>query len=184
MVAKSRCYILIESDNSKGGNTMKNERSIFSPVEGEIIPKNQVKDDVFKEEYFGKGISIYPNSNKIVSPVAGVIESIEKDGHSVIIKADCGARIWIYVGADIVQLNGKYIEKFVEDNKRVKIGTLLLDCDFYEMEKLGYDIEITITVMQQENIFEVIQLKEGRIKRKKQLAGILFHHSIENVEVT
>ncbi|MFA9464680.1 MAG: PTS glucose transporter subunit IIA [Velocimicrobium sp.] len=155
---------------------MKNNRTIFSPVDGEIIPKNQVKDEVFRKEFFGKGISIYPSSNKIVSPVSGIIESIAKDGHSVIIKADCGVRIWIYIGADIVELNGIYIEKFVEDKKKVKVGTLLLDCDFYEMEKLRYDIEITITVLQQENIFEVIQLKEGRIKRKKRVAGILFHH--------
>lgn len=156
---------------------MRSNSMIYSPMDGEIISTDQVKDDVFRYEFFGKGITLYPKSNKILSPLAGIIESISKEKHSVIIKAESGARIWIYIGDDIVQLNGKYIKQLVEDKSKVDVGTILLDCDFYEMEKCGYNIEVTVTVMEQEDIFEVIKFQEGKVKKKEQIAGVLFHHS-------
>lgn len=154
---------------------MNNKLIIYSPVNGKIIPTNRIKDEVFRNELFGKGITIYPEGSKILSPVAGVIESISKEKHSIIIKTTEGVKLWIYIGDDIVQLNGTWIEQLIDEGKQVKIGTPLLDCDFYEMESRGYTIELTVTVMDQENIFEVIKFKEGSIKKKEQLGGILFH---------
>lgn len=160
---------------------MKSERRIYSPVDGEIIPTNKVKDEVFRKQYFGRGITINPKSDKIVSPVAGVIDSIAKDGHSIMIKADNNVMIWVYIGVDVVELNGKYIDKFVKKDERVDIGTPLLNCDFYEMINCNYDIEVSVTVINQEDVFEVIPLKVGSIKKKEELAGILFHHNREEV---
>lgn len=155
---------------------MNQKLMVYSPVNGEIIPVDQVKDEVFRNEFFGKGISIYPESNKILSPAAGVIESISKEKHSIVIKTDEGAKLWLYIGNDIVQLNGRLIEQFVKEKQRINVGTVLLDCDFYEMKELGYTIELNITVIEQDDIFDVVKIKEGKIKKKEPLAGILFQH--------
>jgi glucose-specific phosphotransferase system IIA component len=160
---------------------MKSEKRIYSPVDGEIIPMNKVNDEVFRKQYFGRGITIKPKSDKIVSPVAGVIDTIAEDGHSIMIKADNNVMIWVYIGVDVVQLNGKYIDKYVKKDESVDVGTHLLNCDFYEMINCNYDVEVSVTVMNQENVFEVIPLKEGSIKKKEELVGILFHPNREEI---
>jgi len=149
---------------------------LYSPVDGEIIPSNQIKDEVFRNELFGRGISIYPRSNKILSPVTGVIESISKEKHSLIIQTTEGVKVWIYIGNDIVQLNGAFMKCYVKEKQHIESGTALFDCDFYEMKELGYQIEISITIKEHKDIFEVIKIKDGIIKKQEPLAGILFHH--------
>ncbi|MBA4688980.1 MAG: PTS glucose transporter subunit IIA [Candidatus Galacturonibacter soehngenii] len=155
---------------------MNNKLMVYSPVNGEIIPVSQIKDAVFQYELFGRGVSISPSSNKILSPVAGVIESIAKEKHSIIIETAEGVKIWIYIGNDIVQLNGAFIKCFVEEKQHVEVGDALFDCDFYEMKEQGYHIEVSITVKEHKDIFEVIKMKDGTIKKKEPLAGILFYH--------
>lgn len=155
---------------------MNNKLMVYSPVDGEIIPTNQIKDEVFRNELFGRGISIYPKSNKILSPVTGVIESISKEMHSIMIRTAEGVKLWIYIGNDIVQLKGTFIKCFVKEKQHIEVGTILFDCDFYEMKELGYHIEVSITVKENKDIFEVIKIKDGTIKKQESLAGILFHH--------
>jgi PTS system beta-glucosides-specific IIC component len=155
--------------------------SIDSPVDGVIIPKNRIKDEIFEKEYFGRGVSIRPTGEKIVSPVTGVIESISKERHSVVIKMDCGAKVWIYIGQDVVQLNGEYIEAFVKENQRIEKGMVLLNCNFNEMENLGYNIEVSVCLMDLDNYYEILVHQDGRIKSEEQMIGVLYHPNREEV---
>lgn len=149
---------------------------VYSPCDGDIIPTNQIKDEVFRNEFFGRGISISPKSNEILSPVTGIIDSISKEKHSIVIDTAEGVKLWIYIGNDIVQLNGAFMKCFVKEKQHIKAGTILFDCDFYEMRERGYHMEVSITVKENKNIFEVIKIKEGTIYKQDPLAGILFHH--------
>lgn len=173
---------MIEADvQPKGGNAMTRNISIYSPVDGKIISKNKVKDEVFEKDYFGKGVSIYPENDKILSPVTGVIESISKEKHSMIIRTNSGTRVWVYIGNDIVQLKGRYIETFVKESDRVSQGDPLMYCEFDQMENLGYNIEVSLTVLKQKDLHEIIVIGEKNIKKKQPVIGILFHPNREAV---
>jgi len=158
---------------------MEMQDKLYSPVDGKIIPVSQVKDEVFQKQYFGKGITIFPQSDTIISPVDGVIEKIAEDGHSIRILAENHARIWIYIGDDIVNQKGECIDIYVKETDIISVGTPLLECDFDEMRRQNYNLEVTVTVMEQENVFDLIPFKEGLIRKKEELAGILFHESQE-----
>ena len=46
-----------------------NKITIASPLKGNIVPLNEVKDETFASEMMGKGIAINPTEGKVVSPM-------------------------------------------------------------------------------------------------------------------
>ena len=43
---------------------------ILAPLSGQVVPLDQVPDDVFAQKVLGDGIAIAPSSGRILSPVA------------------------------------------------------------------------------------------------------------------
>ena len=58
-----------------------------SPMQGEIITLNKVKDEVFSSKAVGDGFAIYPKDGKVYSPVDGVIEVLFPTFHAIGITA-------------------------------------------------------------------------------------------------
>ena len=48
---------------------------IYSPVNGEMIPITDVKDEVFRKKMLGDGVAFVPVEGRFYSPVKGVIHS-------------------------------------------------------------------------------------------------------------
>lgn len=51
-----------------------NKITIASPLKGNIVPLNEVKDETFASEMMGKGIAINPTEGKVVSPINGTVQ--------------------------------------------------------------------------------------------------------------
>lgn len=121
-------------------NTAKNTGgSIYSPLNGELIPLSQVNDEVFSGGLMGQGMAIKPEDDKLYSPVNGTIASIFDTKHAIGIEADNGVELLIHVGIDTVELGGKHFETCVKAGDTVKTGDLLLRFNRKEIEKAGYD---------------------------------------------
>ncbi|VYU52781.1 PTS beta-glucoside transporter subunit EIIBCA [Clostridium tertium] len=134
----------IKVDESKSDEKL--STIIYSPIKGEVIKLEDVKDTVFSSGMMGVGIAINPKEGKLYSPVNGSIASIFETKHAIGIVADNGTEILIHIGIDTVELNGKYFKSNIKQGDTVKVGDLLLEFESEEIKKSGYDIVTPIIV--------------------------------------
>ena len=139
------------------------ESTIQSPVEGEAVALSEVPDPTFAEEMLGKGLAVIPHTNKICSPVTGTITTVFPTKHAIGITSESGVEILIHVGLDTVKLDGKYFDCKVEVNQKVKLGEVILDCDFEAIEKEGCQTITPMIITNTDDYSEVEMIKTGEV---------------------
>jgi PTS system D-glucosamine-specific IIC component len=147
--------------------------TIYSPLEGSVMPLSKVEDGVFSEEMLGKGIAIEPTSNKVVSPVNGTISMVFETKHAIGISSKDGAEILIHIGIDTVQLNGKYFDVKVKSGDKIEVGDLLAEVDFDMIKKEGYRIITPVIIANTDNYKSISSLATDNVKHNDALIGII-----------
>lgn len=136
----------ITSVPEQQSNVLEFEENIIAPVEGKLIPIEEVKDATFSEKLLGDGVGIIPHNGKVYAPVDGTVASVFNTKHMIGIKTDNGTEVIIHIGIDTVKLNGKYFTAHVNENDRVKKGDLLIEFDKIAIENEGYDTVVIVIV--------------------------------------
>lgn len=133
-----------------------NKINIASPLNGEIVPLKEVKDETFASEMMGKGIAINPTEGKVVSPINGTVKMIFKTKHAIGLKSEDGAEILIHIGMDTVQLDGKYFAAHVKDGDKVNVGDTLVEFDMDAIKKEGYELITPVIITNTMDYLEII----------------------------
>ncbi len=102
---------------------------IVAPVNGTIIPLEEVPDPVFNQKMMGEGIAITPSDGHFVSPVNGKIVQMPDTKHAVGILAEDGSEILIHIGLETVALKGKGFEAKVMEGDEVSVGQAVIEAD-------------------------------------------------------
>ena len=125
---------------SKEDVKIENKKEEFNaPLEGELIPLSEVKDDVFSNKLMGEGFAIIPSSGELYAPIDGTIEMVFETKHSLAMKSEDGTEILFHVGLETVNLKGKYFKPEVSVGKSVKQGDLLLSFELNKIVEEGFD---------------------------------------------
>ncbi|NRT73127.1 beta-glucoside-specific PTS transporter subunit IIABC [Clostridium beijerinckii] len=125
---------------SKEDVKIENKKEEFNaPLEGELIPLSEVKDDVFSNKLMGEGFAIIPSIGELYAPIDGTIEMVFETKHSLAMKSEDGTEILFHVGLETVNLKGKYFNPEVSVGKSVKQGDLLLSFDLDKIIAEGFD---------------------------------------------
>ncbi|UYZ33696.1 beta-glucoside-specific PTS transporter subunit IIABC [Clostridium beijerinckii] len=125
---------------SKEEVKIENKKEEFNaPLEGELIPLSEVKDDVFSNKLMGEGFAIIPSIGELYAPIDGTIEMVFETKHSLAMKSEDGTEILFHVGLETVNLKGKYFNPEVSVGKSVKQGDLLLSFDLDKIIAEGFD---------------------------------------------
>lgn len=127
-------------ENAAGGE----EEALYSPVDGKVVPVQEVKDATFAAEILGKTVAVLPENGLIASPCDGEIVSIYETGHAVCLKSRTGGELLIHVGIDTVKMEGKGFQIKAKDGDIVHAGDILIEADLDLIQKEGYD---TTTMM-------------------------------------
>lgn len=109
-----------------GNKKNTNEITIAAPVDGELVPLEEVPDPVFSEKMMGDGIAIKPANGTVVAPVNGKILQVFPTLHAVGIQADNGVEILIHIGLETVNLKGEGFTAHVQEGDTVKQGDKLI----------------------------------------------------------
>lgn len=133
------------SAESTTATTISNE-SLTAPVDGQLIPLSEVKDEVFASEAMGKGVAIEPTDGHIYAPADGTISLVFPSKHAIGMHTDHGADILIHVGMDTVQLGGKHFESNVDQGAVVKQGDLLMTFDLDAIKSDGYAVTTPVII--------------------------------------
>lgn len=113
---------------------------LTSPIPGELITLNKIKDPAFSSGAMGAGCGIVPSEGKVFAPFDAKVEVLFDTKHAIGLTGTDGESILIHIGIDTVNLNGKPFHNLVNQGDTVKKGDLLLTFDIDEIKKAGYDV--------------------------------------------
>lgn len=162
----------VAQDRNKDAELIIKE-AIVSPIKGEVMPLQMVKDEVFSKGLLGKGIAIEPSEGKVVSPVDGVVTTLFPTHHAIGITSDNGAEILIHIGMDTVQLEGKYFTPKISQGDRVKAGQLLLEFDINGIKEAGFLVTTPVIITNSDNYLDVIETDKKTIECNEELIKVM-----------
>ncbi|MHC5324844.1 MULTISPECIES: beta-glucoside-specific PTS transporter subunit IIABC [Priestia] len=153
-----------ENENRKETKMGTNRDTIITnPIKGNVVPLNEVTDDVFALETMGKGIAINPVEGTVVAPFNGEVVSLFPTKHAICLSSDDGVEMLIHVGINTVQLDGKYFESHVEQGKRISKGQTLLTFDLENIREEGYVTQVPIIILNTQDYTDVTTNCDGKI---------------------
>lgn len=120
---------------------------IRAMVSGEVIPLEEVEDQVFSQKVMGDGIAIRPLDSVIQAPADGTVTVVMKEtAHACGLTLDNGMELLIHVGIDTVELGGEGFEMLAEEGQSVTCGTPLIRFDRQKIKEAGYQDTVMLIV--------------------------------------
>lgn len=135
-------------------------KKVSAPLQGKVVPLDQVNDAVFSTKMMGEGVAILPENDLIVAPFDGTVTAVFPTKHAIGLTSDHGIEVLIHVGIDTVELNGTHFETFVAADQKIKQGEPLLKADFAAIQAAGYDTVTPIIVTNTAQYIEVVAKEE------------------------
>lgn len=149
--------------------TIENKRiTIASPMEGKIVPLEEIPDPVFANKILGDGMGIVPDNGKIYSPVNGKITSVSETGHAYGFLSDEGVEILVHLGLETVNLKGQGVTSHVKVGDKVRIGDLVAEADLAFLQTKEINTITPVIVCNGDDIISVEKWTNKAIKEKSQ----------------
>ena len=93
-------------------------KKLYAPIQGTIVPRNEIPDDTFAAGVLGDGVGIDPEEGVVVAPFDGEISSVTDTKHAIGITGPADMEVLIHVGVDTVNMKGDGFELLVEEGRR------------------------------------------------------------------
>lgn len=140
--------------------------TIYTPVEGNVIAREEIKDETFAAGVLGDGVGIEPTVGEVVAPFNGTVSALFDTKHAIGLTSSDGIELLIHVGINTVELGGKHFEAYVNTGDEVKAGQKLVSFDIPAIKKAGYDVTTAVLVSNRD---QVTVLKKGPAKKMDKL---------------
>ncbi|MGY3750449.1 beta-glucoside-specific PTS transporter subunit IIABC [Vagococcus acidifermentans] len=137
--------------------------TLVSPLNGTIVPLEEVDDKVFASGAMGKGIAIMPTSETLLAPADGIVSTLFPTGHAVGITTDSGIEILMHIGIDTVELEGKGFDIHVKQGDAVKQGDLLVSFSLNALKEAGKDATTSIVITNTADFLDVLPYKQTEL---------------------
>ena len=147
------------------------DTAIVSPVAGEVIALDQVKDEAFASGAMGKGIAVYPKVGEIVAPEDCTVTALYPTLHAIGLKLDNGIELLIHIGIDTVNLQGKYFQSYVHAGQHITKGTKLVSFDIDKI-KQQFDLTTSIIVVNSDQYKHIEYCQQAQVSEKDDLLFI------------
>lgn len=109
---------------------------LYNPVDGEVIPIEDVSDPVFSQKMMGDGYGVEPTNGEIYPPVEGEVVSVFPTKHALGLKTDNGIEVLVHIGIDTVELEGAPFEVFVSEGDKITSETKIAQVDLEALKEL------------------------------------------------
>ena len=134
---------------------------VCQPVSGEVIPLEDIGDDVFAAGILGKGCGIRPDSERVIAPFSGTISVAAETGHAVGITGADGVELLIHIGLDTVEMGGEGFEVNVKAGDKVKAGETLVRFNRKAIADAGHPDVVAVLVANSGMFRDVDLICEG-----------------------
>lgn len=120
--------------------------TVMAPIDGTVIPLEQIPDETFATAILGPGCGIEPTGDTVYAPFDGTITQVASTLHAIGITSDDGIELLIHVGMDTVEMQGKGFTALVKEEQKVKAGTALLKVDLDAIRAANHPTTTAIIV--------------------------------------
>lgn len=146
-------YLARQSDD-------KESETVVCPVDGKVALLSEAPDETFASEMMGKGLVIFPTSNKFYAPVDGKVSFVFGTKHAIGMVSDKGTEILLHIGMDTVTLNGEGFNVVVENGQTIKKGDLLaeVDLDFIKSKGLSTATPMVFTNLEADSKLKLVKM--------------------------
>ena len=146
-------------------------REIKSPVDGQVVALESVKDDVFSQKLVGDGVAIIPMSDVFTAPIDGVITKIFSTNHAYSIKSPKDLEVMVHIGLETVALEGKGFERLANEGDEVKAGDPIIRADLVYIREHAKDI-ITPVIISDESDVKSIDKRLNIVKSQDMIMEV------------
>lgn len=122
------------------------EKILYAPVKGNVIPREEIPDETFASGVLGDGVGIEPEEGLVVAPFDGEISSVTDTLHAVGITGPGEMEVLIHVGVNTVNMQGDGFTLLVKEGDTVKAGQKLLTFDIDKIKAAGYSTTTAVLV--------------------------------------
>jgi PTS system beta-glucosides-specific IIC component len=137
--------------------------TIGSPIEGIVVPLDEVPDPVFSKGIVGLGVGVDPTGDTVYAPAAGKVLVAQPTGHAFGLMLTGGIEMLIHVGIDTVNLAGKGFNVKVKAGDKVEAGTPLVTFDRAVIEAAGYSLVTPVLVTNPKKFGSIDQAATGQV---------------------
>lgn len=149
-----------------------NDVRIYAPIDGTVIPLEEINDGVFSAGVLGKGCGIRPETELITAPFDGEIIQVAETKHALGLSAKNGVELLIHVGLDTVAMNGDGFKVHVKVGDKIKCGQKLLSFDRKAIAQAGCQ-DVTVVVVTNSEDYEMINfLRTGNVTAGTELLAV------------
>lgn len=140
-------------------------KKLYAPIQGTIVPRNEIPDDTFAAGVLGDGVGIDPEEGVVVAPFDGEISSVTDTKHAIGITGPADMEVLIHVGVDTVNMKGDGFELLVEEGQKVKAGQKLMTFDIAKIKAAGYSPVAAVLLTNSDDYPEFKVVKTGKTQR-------------------
>ena len=144
-------------------------KKLYAPIQGTIVPRNEIPDDTFAAGVLGDGVGIDPEEGVVVAPFDGEISSVTDTKHAIGITGPADMEVLIHVGVDTVNMKGDGFELLVEEEQKVKAGQKLMTFDIAKIKAAGYSPVAAVLLTNSDDYPEFKVVKTGKTQRLEEV---------------
>lgn len=127
------------------GNSPKESKVVLNnPVNGKVIPIDDVDDPVFSQKMMGDGFGVVPSDGDIYSPASGKVVSVFPTQHAVGLELDNGVEVLVHIGIDTVELEGGPFDTLVKEGDTVTTDTKISTVDLEGLKAAGKENTVIV----------------------------------------
>ena len=133
----------------------KNTAQVVAPATGQLIPIDQVEDEVFSNKMMGDGFAVRPTECGVFAPLAGKITTVFPTKHAIGITTEHGLEVLVHMALDTVELKGDPFTVYVKLNDEVKPGDQLADMDLQKVAAGGKTNTIVVVYTNMDKLEDI-----------------------------
>ena len=158
-----------DTTSVENADSKQDDKAVYSPLEGKLIPMTEVPDETFASKALGDGVAVIPEKGCVYAPFDGEVEMVYDTGHAIGLVREDGMEVLIHVGINTVELGGKYYTAKVSNEQKIKKGDLLLEFDMDEIAKAGYSLVTPVIVTNSDEYEGLTRKEHGRVEPGDQI---------------
>lgn len=150
---------------------VKKDIVLNAPMNGTLIPLNEIEDKAFASGAIGQGFAIDMSEGMVLAPCSGEVIMTFPTKHALGIKTIKGEEILIHLGMDTVDLNGEGFELLVNSGDVITVGDPLVKADLEKIKSAGKSLVSPVVVTSGQNV--KLLASKGKVQAGDEIAVII-----------
>lgn len=143
---------------------------VIAPIDGTVVPLEEVPDEVFAQKMAGDGVAIDPSGKIAVAPISGDLVKLFPGGHAFGIAATNDVELIVHLGLDTIELQGQGFSNIASEGQHVEPGTPIVEFERTKIESLGKAI---ISPVVSSGAGTIISRASGTVRAGKDVLFVL-----------